>query len=386
MITPLPGCIAHCKREPAPLLPPRLFPLLFIALFALLTGCGTTSGKRTSPAGAAGSTETSAIDNSRSPAVQKLIGEANAMAPLARSDLARRFLAATDSLPSIAPRTVFQDPQTREYFSPAEADAMPDARRSKLLATELDELRYYYSKYGSPLAYMRVLDLAAAHGISDVARKRVMDFGYGSIGQLRLLASLGASVTGVDPDSYLDALYRESRDQGSVALAGRLFTLGGGDITLVHGSYPKDPAMVARAGQGYDLIISKNTLKRGYIKPERKVEKRLLIDLGVSDEVFLKTLAAALKPGGKLIIYNVYPKAAAAHEAYKPWSDGRSPFSRQQFEKAGLRVLAFDTADNEPAREMGRALKWEQNERGEVIDNLDTNLFASYTILEKPPG
>ena len=377
MITLLPRCNPFAGRY-RHLLPP----LASILLLTLIAGCGTTSRDRTSASRTA--TSTSAAEAPLSPAVRKLVSEANALAPLARSDLSRRFLSATSSLPPVAPRTVFQDPQTREYFSPAEAAALPDIRRSKLLKTELDEFRYYYSKYGSPLAYMRVLDLAAENGINDVAKKRVIDFGYGSIGQLRLLASLGAHVTGIDPDSYLDALYSESRDQGSVALAGRLLWLGGGDITLVHGSYPKDPAMAARVGQGYDLIISKNTLKRGYLKPERKVEKRLQVELGVSDAVFLKALCDALNPGGKLIIYNLYPKASGANEAYKPWADGRSPFSRQQFEKAGLRVLALDAPDHEPARQIGRALKWDLNDKGEVIDDLDTNLFASYTILEKP--
>ncbi|HEX9390159.1 MAG TPA: hypothetical protein VF928_02465 [Usitatibacteraceae bacterium] len=356
-----------------------LLPLLFAAS-ALFTGCGTSPGNR-SPT--PGSVAVPAA-GPRSPAVQKLVAEASALSPLARSELSRRFLAATESLPAVAPRTVFQDPQSREYFSSVKAAALPEARRNKLLQTELDEFRYYYSKYGSPLAYLRVLDLAAENGISDVARKRVMDFGYGSIGQLRLLASLGARVTGIDTDSYLDALYSESRDQGSVALAGHLLWLGGGDITLVHGSYPKDPAIAARVGQGYDLIISKNTLKRGYLKPERKVEKRLLIELGVSDEVFLKTLSAALNPGGKIIIYNLYPRPAGPNEAYKPWADGRSPFSRQQYEKAGLRVLALDTPDHDRAREVGRALKWERNDKGELIDDLDANLFASFTILAKP--
>ncbi len=346
-----------------------------MALGALLPGCATA------PGGAGGMTS---MSSAKSPAVQKLVNEAGALAPLARSTLSRRFLAAAESLPSISPRTVFQDPQSREYFSPAAAAALPEARRVKLLQTELDEFRYYYSKYGSPLAYMRVLDLAAENGINDVARKRVMDFGYGSIGQLRLLASLGAHVTGIDTDSYLDALYSESRDQGSIALAGNMLPLGGGDITLVSGSYPKDVAIAARVGQGYDLIISKNTLKHGYLKPARKVEKRLLVDLGVSDEIFLKTLLNAMNPGGKFIIYNLYPRPAGPNEAYRPWADGRSPFSRQQYEKAGWRVLAFDNPDHDRAREIGRALRWERNDKGELIDDLDSNLFASYTILEKP--
>ena len=317
----------------------------------------------------------------RSPTLQRLTNEAKALEPLATSDLGKRFLHATADLPSIAPRVVFQNPQTREYYSPAEAAALSPAARSKLLQTELDEYRYYFTKYGSPLSYLRALDIASANGIGDISGKRILDYGYGSIGHLRLLASLGAHVTGIDPDSYLDALYSESRDQGNVS---RSWLGRGGSIKLVHGSYPKDARAVEQVGQNYDLILSKNTLKRGYIKPERKVEKRLLVDLGVSDDTFLKTLMAALNPGGKVLIYNLYPKAAAANEPYKPYADGRSPFSREQYEKAGFRVLTLDREDHAAARQMGRALKWDRNDKNELIDDLETNFFALYTLLEKP--
>ena len=321
-----------------------------------------------------------------SPTVRRLVDEANVLMPLAQSDLAKRFLAATDSLPAIAPRTVYVNEMTREYFSPAEVAALPEATRLRLNKTELDDFRYYYTKYGSPLAFFRVLDIATSVGVTDIAGKRILDFGYGSIGHLRLLASLGAYVTGADPDSYLDALYSESSDRGSIPRAAGnnrgLFT-GKGSITLAHGYYPKDAQMVARVGQGYDLIVSKNTLKRGYIKPQRKTDKRQLIDLGVSDEVFLKTLASALNAGGKIVIYNVYPKPSGPKEVYKPYADGRSPFTREQYQKAGLKVLAFEAEDNATIRKIGRALKWDKNDKGETIDNLDTNLFAMYTVLER---
>lgn len=321
-----------------------------------------------------------------SPTLRRLLDEANALMPLAQSDVAKRFLSATDSLSSMSPRTVYVNEMTREYFSPREAAALPEATRVRLNKTELDEFRYYYTKYGSPLAFFRALDIASSTGMSDLTGKRILDYGYGSIGHLRLLASLGADVTGVDPDSYLDALYSDSNDQGGVQAAasrGRSLFAGRGSITLAHGYYPKDPQMVARVGQGYDFIFSKNTLKRGYIKPERKADKRQLVDLGVSDEVFLKTLAGALNPGGKIVIYNVYPTPSGPKEVYKPYADGRSPFTRDQYEKAGLKVLAFEADDNAAIRRIGRALKWDKNEKGESIDNLETNLFAMYTVLER---
>jgi SAM-dependent methyltransferase len=325
-----------------------------------------------------------------SPTVQRLVNEAVAVTPYAQSDLARRFLASAEGLPAITSRQVFVNEMTREYYSPAEAAALPELTRAKLNKTVLDEYRYYYTKYGSPIAYMRALDIAASFGISDLGGRKVLDFGYGSIGHLRMLASLGVHTVGVDPDSYLNALYSDGRDQGSIPPAysrsrgAYLFRGNPGSITLAHGFYPKDGRVASLVGQGYDLILSKNTLKRGYIKPERKADKRSLIDLGVSDEAFLQSIFNALNPGGKLVIYNLYPTPSGPKEAYKPHADGRSPFSREQYAKAGFTVQAFETEDHAAIRQIGRALKWDKNEKGETIDDLDANLFAMYTVIERP--
>ena len=45
-------------------------------------------------------------------------------------------------------------------------------------------------------------------------------------------------------------------------------------------------ATTAAVGGDYDLIISKNTLKKGYVHPERPVEPRRLLNLGVDDADF----------------------------------------------------------------------------------------------------
>ena len=47
-----------------------------------------------------------------------------------------------------------------------------------------------------------------------------------------------------------------------------------GSVTLAHGYWPKDTPMVERVGGGFDLILSKNTLKKGYVKPERRTDRR----------------------------------------------------------------------------------------------------------------
>jgi hypothetical protein len=317
---------------------------------------------------------------------QRLVNEANVLLPLAKTDLGQRFLRATDSIPSVATRTIYRDDNKREFFSPAEAEKLPAERRMRLAVLQHDEERYYYTRYGTPLANVRALELAAQNGVSDAAGMRLMDFGYGAIGHLRLLASLGANVVGVDPDTYLDALYSQPSDQGSYPNARNLYRGPNGSVTLVHAFWPKDEVAANTVSKNgpYQVIMSKNTLKRGYIKPARAAPKNQLIELGVSDEVFLKRVFDALAPGGVFIIYNISPKLSGPNETYRPWSDGRSPFSRQQFTQAGFRVVSFDENDDAFVRQMGTLLKWDQNDKGEKVDDLSTNLFGLYTVLRKP--
>ncbi len=363
--------------------------LLVASLALLLSACATQSPtmRPATSTASAPSHEPMPVEAPRSATQQQLINEANALTPLATTPLGKRFLRAAESLPSVAPRSAFRDDNTREFFSRAEVDALPEERRKKLSLIELDEYRYYYTKYGSPLAYVRALDLAATNGITDVKGTHILDFGYGSIGHLRLLASLGAITTGVDPDSYLDALYNQPSDQGRVEPARGLRLSAAGSVTLVHGRWPKDKAIVEKVARNgsYQLILSKNTLKRGYLKPERRANKNQLIELGVTDDVFLKAISQALAPNGLLVIYNLAPKQAAADKPYLPHADARSPFSREQYAKAGLSVIAFDIEDHAFVRQMGSALGWDKNDKGEVTNDLSTNLFALYTIVRRQP-
>ena len=150
---------------------------------------------------------------------------------------------------------------------------------------------------------------------------------------------------------------------------------------MIHGHYPSDAAIKAKVGDGYDVILAKNTLKRGYVHPEGTAEKRRLIDLGMDDASFLGAIHDALKPGGWVLIYNLCPAPSPPGQPYKPWADGRSPFSRSAWEKAGFRVEAFDKDDSTAARVMGHVLGWD---RGEGAMDLENDLFAIYTLVRKP--
>jgi hypothetical protein len=308
--------------------------------------------------------------------VAELRREAQSLAPLTGSALGRRFLAATATLPHVAPRTLLHDSTRTRYWSATEAAALPKAVRDSLLLRTLDESFYYTTRYGSPLAYLRPLELLARAGFDDVAGKKIVDFGYGTVGHLRLLAGLGAEVTGIEVDPLLRALYSEPGDQGRI-----VGDSASGSLRLLNGRFPADPGIAASAGKGVDLFISKNTLKNGYIHPAEKVDPRRLVHLGVSDSAFVAALYAMLAPGGRVLIYNLCPAPAPPGKPYIPWADGRCPFPVEMWKRAGFLVTTFDQDDGEAARQMGHALGWDQ---GDQPMKLGTDLFASYTLLMKP--
>lgn len=301
--------------------------------------------------------------------------EAEALRTFARSPLAIQFLESAALLPAIETRIVYYNKSKKRALWKADYDALAAGERDGFREMPLDERYYYTSRYGTPLAYARAIDLLGHGDLDDVKGRKILDFGYGGIGQLRMLASLGAQAVGVEVDPIHPILYGQPGDQGEIAGKDGVK----GNVRLVIGRYPADPAVQQSVGDGYDLIISKNTLKRGYIHPERPCDARMLIDLGVSDDVFVRTLYDALKPGGMVMIYNICPKPAAPDQPYIPWADGHSPFTSQQWEAAGFAVLHFDTDDTTQAKAMARCLGWDK--QGMQIDG---DLFAWYTLVKKP--
>lgn len=310
-------------------------------------------------------------------ALARIRRDAKAMHSFVRTELGRRFLAATDDLPTIATRVIFRDKPANAYFTEEAAQALPKERFDTLERKEYDEEYYYNTRYGTPLAYARALDLLSQNGLGDVSGKRLLDYGYGPIGQLRLLASLGADAVGVEVDPLLPVLYGFPGDQGTVK--GRFGR--DGSVTLVHGRFPADDTAKAAVGTGFDLFISKNTLKNGYLHPERPVDERRLVKTGVEDRAFVQTLYEILRPGGFALIYNLSPAPAPPDQPYIPWADGRCPFPREMWESAGFQVLEFDRDDSTAARTMGKILGWDQ---GEGAMDLEKGLFGQYTLSRKP--
>ncbi|HTK30728.1 MAG TPA: hypothetical protein VL332_02110 [Candidatus Saccharimonadaceae bacterium] len=309
-------------------------------------------------------------------AVAAIQADAAALRPLFTAPVVRRFLDATRALPRVAPRTVLVDSSRTHAFGEREAAALSAAERAPLITRSLDESFYYNTRYGTPLAYARPLEILAEAGFKDVTRRRIADFGYGTIGHLRLLASLGADVTGIEVDPVLRALYSWPGDQGAIEGVGG----AAGRLRVLDGRFPAEAAITGAVGEGYDLFISKNTLKNGYIHPEREVDPRRLVHLGVDDSTFVRTLARILRPGGFVLIYNLCPAPAPPDQPYIPWADGRCPFARALWEANGFRVIAFDKDDTKVARAMAHALGWDQ---GASAMNLEKDLFGTYTLLEK---
>jgi hypothetical protein len=153
-----------------------------------------------------------------------------------------------------------------------------------------------------------------------------------------------------------------------------------GKIALHHGQWPTETAVAEAVGGGFDLIISKNTLKAGYIHPARDTDPAKLVHLGISDGQFLDACFKALKPGGLFLVYNISPKQAPPDKPYIPWADGKFPFERSLVEKSGFEVLTFDENDDEAIREVFAAIS-----KDKTVESFKDDLFAHYTLLRRPP-
>jgi SAM-dependent methyltransferase len=293
-----------------------------------------------------------------------IASEADAMRALVRTPATHAFLDAARALPAIKPRQVYQRGTDRKaLLSAAQFRQLPPAQAKAYAAKTRDEAYYYTTGYGTPVAFARPLDIALGLSKAPLKGMRIVDFGFGSIGHLKMLAAAGAHVTGIDVDPRLASLYADPSDTGPS---------GAGSVALHFGRFP---ALNAELPPGpFDVFITKNTLKRGYIHPERPAKPEHLIDLGCSDARFLLSVAGLLKAGGLFVIYNISPPQAPADKPYIPWADGRSPFDRKAIESAGFEVLAFDVDDSATVHQMAKLLNW--GDAGQTF-------VGTYTVLRK---
>lgn len=314
------------------------------------------------------------------PAVTKIKSDATALAAHASSSLAKAFLAATSELPDVAARTVWRSADRSKAITDAAYQALPEAERAGWTKRECDANFYWNTGYGSPLAYLRPIELLGMHGVADVKGKRIADFGFGTVGHLRLLATLGADAHGIDVEPLFGALYSQPGDTGAVTSASG----AKGNVAVHIGSWPGDDATRTAVGTGYDIFLSKNTLKRGYIHPAREVDPKFLVHLGVDDTTFLKRVHESLKPGGLFLIYNICPAQNpppnTAEKPYLPHADGQCPWDRATLEAAGFEVLVHDANDIEALLPIWKTLGYDQ---GADDASLRASLFVWYTLVRR---
>jgi SAM-dependent methyltransferase len=314
----------------------------------------------------------------RSTPVERIWSDAHTLEPLVAAPFTRRFLQAAAALPHVPSRTLYRDADKTHFFTAREVITLPEDRRRSLIPEPVDEEVYYETRYGSPLSYARPLDVLAESGVTLRQGSRVLDFGFGYIGHLRALASLGLDVVGVDVDPMLRALYAERGDQGEIP-----GSTPPGHVRIEIGKFPSDRSVRDAVGQGFDVVVSKNVLKRGYIHPDRPADPKHLIQLGADDADVLASFYAVVAPGGTMLIYNICPAPSPPDKPFVPWSDGRSPFSEAQWRQAGFDVKIFDRDDTATLRAFARALGWGT---GEDPMDLDNDLSVLFTLVRKPSG
>ena len=275
--------------------------------------------------------------------------------PMIESPWVKDWLHQVDRLSPVKPATWFCTKDKQQ--------CVPKDPKDAAYAPRVADDEFVYARITDPLGYARPFDVLAAAGFAPKGKK-VLDFGYGNLGQLLMLSRLGAEVHGVEIDSLLPLATR--------AVVGK--------VKLHHGFFARDAKLVKELGGGYDLFLSKNTLKRGYVHPAEPKDAKGQIDLGLEDAKLLELVFGMLEPGGYFYIYNLAP---AQKQPYLPMADGRCPWSREQLQAAGFEVLAYDADDSTKARQMGHLLEWDVTDSG-LTDDLNKSLFATYTLLRRP--
>jgi hypothetical protein len=302
--------------------------------------------------------------------LQSLLNDAEQLREIYTSPQAKQMLDQVEHLPVCEPRTIYASFRPNKAFNEDEYNNLSEEQQQKLRKLDITPIDYYSTFYGSPLVYARTLDLLHQHAPDfTINNTNIIDLGYGQLGQLRLWAQMGAHVTGIEIDPILTAIYDDCQAVGDLEEPNT------GSLTLIEGSWPNEESARTQVGDGYDLFISRNLLKRGYVKPE-KLNPNFPPPVGweMSDAEMLGHLYDILSPGAIVIIESLGPKP----DPQKPWSDISNPWPESAWTKAGFQILAHDQDESTYARTMGAALGWDERM------NLETDLFAVYSMYRKP--
>jgi hypothetical protein len=304
--------------------------------------------------------------------LSKMKENATALSDVVSSDLAREMLSEVESLPIIEGRTIYAAWRPNRGYTQTQYDALDESDREGLRERSIDAMGYYSTFYGSPLVYARMLDLVVEYEPEwDIEGAKVLDLGYGQLGQLRLWAQMGADVVGIEVDPILTAIYDGCEAVGDVD--GDPETSG--SVELIEGAWPNEPGCRDEVGTGYDLFVSRNLLKRGYVKPDSlNPAFPVPVGWGMSDEEMLGHVFELMNDGGMVVIVSLGPQP----DPNKAWSNISNPWEERAWIDAGFEVLAHDADESPTARAMGKALGW-----GEQM-NLVSDLFAVYSVYRKP--
>lgn len=308
-----------------------------------------------------------------------LATEAQRVRELIPDKAVRAWLDKAGELPEVEGQTLFIGPREeggygRAVYTPSEARELGPEDLAGCRPVDYGPGRYYATNYGSPIAYASALLCAAQAGVESFKFKRILDIGYGQIGQLEMLARCGAEVDGVEADPVIHRLYTSTRlTDAVVARDGTK-----GSVSLHLGEWFADWRFRDRVGDGYDLILARNVLKRGYVRPEEPMEHFDPIDIGGDPATGARTLFDALRPGGIVVVYNLGGGAWRLDDgSYNASADVRDPLGREAWEEAGFEVLHFQTNGSRLMREVGVALGWGTPGQLESFNVL-------YTVVRKP--
>ena len=308
-----------------------------------------------------------------------LAAEAERVSAIVTQTAVVEWLEKAKELPEVEGQTLFLGPRTeggfdRAVYTPSEARKLTEEELEGFRTVTYGPGRYYATNYGSPIAYATALACAADAGMESFNYKRILDIGYGQLGQLEMLARCGAEVDGVEVDPVMYILY------GSTRLTDRVVAKDGtkGSVTLHMGEWFSDWNLRKEVGEGFDLILARNVLKHGYVQPEEPMANFDPIDVGGDPETGALRLFEALRPGGIVVVYNLGGGPWRLDDgSYNAPADVRDPFGIEAWEAAGFEVLHFQTNGSQLMREVGEALGWGTPEELSSYNVL-------YTVVRRP--